>query len=135
MTDWTDETRARIQAKLAEAREALAEAEKTHMEYIRRWNAEETRADTAEAEVDRLKGYMTPGQVEADSHIKDLLERWKESKAEVERLRGWLLSHHPDRPPLWDHACAECVPGGPIVKPGFVCVWHEARAALRGGGK
>lgn len=31
---------------------------------------------------------------------------------------------------LPDHACAECVPGGPIVDPGFRCREHAARAAL-----
>ena len=26
-----------------------------------------------------------------------------------------------------DHACSECVPGGEIVVPGFVCAYHEAK--------
>jgi hypothetical protein len=36
------------------------------------------------------------------------------------------------RPRIWDHACAQCIPDGDLVKPGFVCAVHAARAALAG---
>ena len=33
------------------------------------------------------------------------------------------------RPRIWDHACGQCIPGGDLVKPGFVCAVHAARSA------
>lgn len=38
----------------------------------------------------------------------------------------WIVQRGPGLP---DHACAECVPGGELVKAGFQCVYHEALAA------
>lgn len=42
----------------------------------------------------------------------------------VEKLARWISNHATDMPP--DHACAECVPGGPIVIVGHRCGRHEA---------
>ena len=42
------------------------------------------------------------------------------------RWAKWIAKRGNDLP---DHACAECVPGGDLVKAGFQCVYHEALAA------
>jgi hypothetical protein len=60
-------------------------------------------------------------------------------RREVEALRAdrlklarWIARQHEnDKPFPWnvyDHACAECIPGGPLVSPGFRCAVHVARA-------
>jgi len=48
------------------------------------------------------------------ANLTDVLERWSK----------WILNN----PPYigGDHACAECYPNSDIIKPGFVCVYHEA---------
>jgi len=45
----------------------------------------------------------------------------------------WIVSRTPYTETLnrWvDHACAQCVPGGPIVRPDFTCVYHAAKARI-----
>ena len=44
-------------------------------------------------------------------------------KKEVRRLATWIVQHPPELP---DHACGECVPNGDMVKPKFVCTYHNA---------
>jgi hypothetical protein len=47
------------------------------------------------------------------------------------RMLRWIVrAANLDAAGSIDHACAECIPGGSIVVPGFRCVPHEARAAL-----
>lgn len=46
-------------------------------------------------------------------------------RAALERADRWIIARYSHEK---DHACAECVPGGPIVVPGFQCVFHEAVA-------
>jgi len=46
-------------------------------------------------------------------------------------LAKWIADHPSTMP---DHACAQCVPGGDITIPGFVCGQHVAQALLSGGG-
>jgi hypothetical protein len=49
---------------------------------------------------------------------------------DAERLARWITRHAADFPD-WirrDHACAECVPGGEMVQPGFRCAMHTAAA-------
>lgn len=50
-------------------------------------------------------------------------ERAEREKAE--RIALGLLRLHT---PVCDHACAQCIPGGEIVIPSFVCAYHEALA-------
>jgi len=47
-----------------------------------------------------------------------------DSTAVLERWSKWIINN----PPYigGDHACAECYPNSEIIKPGFVCVYHEA---------
>jgi len=45
---------------------------------------------------------------------------------ERELLLRAILRNGPSK----DHACSECIPGGPIVVAGFRCDYHHARAAL-----
>ena len=44
---------------------------------------------------------------------------------------GFIVRHFPPEKHC-DHACAECVPGGEIVREGFQCVPHKALAMVRG---
>jgi len=68
---------------------------------------------------------------------------WEQARAflatpepiDVERLREayrWVARKHPvgDIWPftVYDHACSECVPDGPLVIEGFQCVPHRAAA-------
>lgn len=60
----------------------------------------------------------TEHQTEAadgQSRLTEMLERWSK----------WIINN----PPYigGDHACAECYPNSDIIKPGFVCVYHEAQ--------
>lgn len=64
----------------------------------------------------------------------DLLHRAKKAEWEFAGLQyvvglyqRWILSHA-KYVNSCDHACAECVPGGPIVSKTFVCAVHTARA-------
>ena len=43
-------------------------------------------------------------------------------------LAKWIAGHPSTTP---DHACEQCVPGGDIVIPGFVCGQHVALALLK----
>lgn len=66
----------------------------------------------------------------------ELVDLIKAKDAEIDRLRGvlasadrWIIQRGRDLP---DHACSECVPGGEMVVPGWLCAYHaaKARAAL-----
>ena len=46
-----------------------------------------------------------------------------ESLAAADR---WILRHDSGVYRVIDHACAKCVPDGPIVMQGFECAWHAA---------
>lgn len=64
------------------------------------------------------------------SQLDDDADCVEELCAEVERLRKFVVKEFPNG---WgDHACAECHPTSEIIKPGFRCVPHVARAALKG---
>lgn len=52
---------------------------------------------------------------------------WKDLQAALARADRWIDEYGFEMPAK-DHACAECVPNGPIVVPGFQCVPHEAMA-------
>ena len=43
--------------------------------------------------------------------------------ADLRQLAHWIGNRGQGLP---DHACNECVPGGEIVVPGFVCGFHKA---------
>lgn len=44
------------------------------------------------------------------------------------RMAKWILEHLPES--YRDHACAQCVPTGPMIVKGFVCVVHRAHSIL-----
>jgi len=80
-----------VLAALREAQEALAchdcREYREMMEAKLREREETIRAQDLhrkdlEAEVERLKGYMTPGQIEDAGHAKDFLQRWQKAEAE-----------------------------------------------------
>src|SRR5512137_695391 len=79
------------------------------------------RAEKAESEHDAAR-----------ARVAELVTAMEGLFVEYDNLRSagskHALTYWVDRLP--DHACAECVPGGPIVVPGFRCREHAARAAL-----
>jgi chromosome segregation ATPase len=77
--------RLEYEERILAVEERVAEAESR---LIARKEETDALIKAAEAEVERLKGYMTPGGIEAEAHVKDLLRRWKAAEAEVERLRA-----------------------------------------------
>jgi hypothetical protein len=93
---------------------------------------EQRTASVLIAEVGTLRSELA---AERDAHHAtcDALAR---ERAEVERLRGLIIGTAKllrDRNvPHTDHACDECVPGGPIVIPGFVCLVHAIRKEAAG---
>ena len=42
-------------------------------------------------------------------------------------MAQWIVSHPSG---MKDHACARCVPCGPILRPGFMCAQHVAEGLL-----
>jgi hypothetical protein len=46
-------------------------------------------------------------------------------------MATWINSHPSGKR---DHACSRCIPGGPIVQPGFVCAQHVAEGLLVANG-
>jgi hypothetical protein len=67
----------------------------------------------------------------------ELADRWvlMEAESQVRRHRGYDIERgdpavfrpYPEGL-LWDHACGECIPGGPMVSATFKCAIHAARA-------
>jgi hypothetical protein len=63
-------------------------------------------------------------------------KRAHELAAKLASAQRWIISAAAERerrakpfPVVFDHACVECIPHGELVKPGFRCAVHEARAA------
>lgn len=54
-------------------------------------------------------------------------ERVRELEEELAIAQRWILQRAEGH---MDHACGKCVPGGEMVDPDFVCVFHAARAAV-----
>lgn len=85
-----------------------------------------TRAD--EARIDRVRlamlaldGEQADAKSARDALVEALEKLSRQVERHVESCRVWLP----------DHACAECVPGGEILVPGFRCGRHAAPAALK----
>lgn len=100
----------------------------THRELVESLYAER---DALQAEVDELKRVnarlaLTPSPDE------------EALRAERELLARWIVDYARYLRGAADHACARCVPGGPLVSKTFTCARHLAediqRAALAGEG-
>lgn len=83
---------------------------------------------------------------ERDESARESRERTDAELARLREERGlmarWIVGRsRRDAPGVGDHACARCVPGGPLVSGGFVCARHlaedierdDALAAGKGG--
>lgn len=70
---------------------------------------------------------LAPGGTDGEHFRQDdeLLAEAVRLRAALARADQWIISLAPFVP---DHACGKCVPGGPIVDPDFLCVFHEAKA-------
>jgi hypothetical protein len=142
--------RTKCDAMIAVAEERAEAAEKALA-------SERARAEKAEAERDREDAQFRQvvGELEriavfggkpgdAPPHIivtavaNALATARREAQEATEALglaNRWILQRAEERerdakpwPVVWDHACAECIPGGPLVTPGFRCAVHAARA-------
>ena len=70
-------------------------------------------------EIKELRAQLAQAQAESNAAV-----------ADAGRLRKFVVKEFPNG---WgDHACAECHPNSEIIKPGFRCIPHAARAALEG---
>jgi hypothetical protein len=58
----------------------------------------------------------------------ELVARVRAAEAERELMARWIVDHRRYVTGARDHACGQCIPGGPIVDPSFVCAQHVAIA-------
>lgn len=61
-----------------------------------------------------------------DAHVQAVKAQMEELEQDKARLARHIVIH--TDPSFKDHACSECVPGSEIVKPGFACAYHTAKA-------
>lgn len=55
-----------------------------------------------------------------------LEDAYKKAVAERLRFAQYIVLNCGGDNRIRDHACQQCVPGGEIVQPGFVCAYHTA---------
>ena len=107
--------------------EARAEVEReTHAAIGWERLADYLRAELAEAEEMR-DAHMHAAQTAVVAGEKDRT-RADAAEARVGELSTWIVARGASVDK--DHACAECVPDGPLIVEGFRCVYHAARVAL-----
>jgi hypothetical protein len=98
-------------------REVRERREEACAETMKRRNAEARLSEAvAERDAARAEGELLR-EAMARAH------RWIRDVAETRERDAKPF------PVIFDHACAECIPHGEIVKPGFRCAVHEARTA------
>jgi chromosome segregation ATPase len=115
----------RLAAEVANLRDEVASWRKGTEDANRISQRERAAADAARADADTLR------------HVAETVsKRAHELAAKLASAQSWILSAAEKRerrakplPVVFDHACAECIPHGELVKPGFRCAVHEARAA------
>jgi hypothetical protein len=80
--------------------------------------------DAALARADAAESALATARREAQEarEALALADRWVLNRADEEVRRAAPF------PVIWDHACAECIPGGPLLTPGFRCAIHAARS-------
>lgn len=124
----------------------------TREELERSWTGMQARAEKAEAALDELEAKVhaeeTPHRTRmrlAEAHLTEahaaiaandarhaeaiaaVRARAEHAEAELNALAKYI-TQLPAREYRHDHACAECVPGGPVVVAGFRCAVHIAIA-------
>src|SRR3990167_3308271 len=91
------------------------------------------------AEVERLQTQVRDDTININGYVEQggILQR---EKAELEsKVCGMkeilekfafqiIRSQEAGDSPITDHACAQCVPNGEIVRAGFICIYHTAKA-------
>jgi hypothetical protein len=90
------------------------------------WQAEwQSGADTTEAHgVTPCRQVVLIGDLAGQEETTRKLAAWIAREAEKQQADAKPF------PKVWDHACTECIRGGPMVQPGFRCAVHEAKAIL-----
>jgi hypothetical protein len=130
----------RLAAEVANLRDEVASWRKGTEDANRISQRERAAADAARAAADTLRhvaetvstrAHGLADRVQALEARRFLLERklaqgqrWIRDAAEARERREKPF------PVIFDHECAECIPHGELVKPGFRCAVHAARAAL-----
>lgn len=77
----------------------------------------------------RLEAALAMAQADLDVETDALLS----ARREQSRTYDWIVrrfSYSDAQQRSVDHACAQCVPGGPLVRGEFVCVYHAAKASV-----
>jgi hypothetical protein len=122
----------RLAAEVANLRDEVVSWRKGVEDANRIGQRERADADTLRhvAETVSTRAHDLADRVQALEACRFLLER---KLAQAQRwIRDAAETRERDAKPfpvVFDHACAECIPHGEIVKPGFRCAVHEARAA------
>ena len=109
-------------------------------DYLKKANEElAARLAQAERERDALKAALE--EREHDMHMriragydKTVADCWRARVSELEGVLTKLERQTRDHDFLPDHACAECVPTGEIIVPGFQCGRHAAKRVLSSPG-
>jgi chromosome segregation ATPase len=122
----------RLAAEVANLRDEVASWRKGVEDANRIAQRERADADTLRhvAETVSTRAHGLADRVQALEARRFLLER---KLAQGQRwIRDAAETRERDAKPfpvVFDHACAECIPHGELVKPGFRCAVHEARTA------
>ena len=88
------------------------------------------RSDEHMARCQAMRGGVTESEaaiisdLQAAERSRDELARWVVEQASIKETEAKPFHV------IWDFACNECDPGGSMVKSGFRCDVHEARALL-----
>ena len=142
-----------IQTLLAETKQSLEEAQKTFLEQsklLEQKSAElqatlnmnailELRLTTE----NQLRSEAASRALDSAAEVEQLSARVAKLEAALRNANRWIARTSWDAgigvdcygqerhvPRIWDLACAECIPDGPMVVAGFRCAVHAARASL-----
>jgi hypothetical protein len=130
--DEKDQEIAALRSELASWRKGVEDANRISQRERAAADAARADADTLRhvAETVSTRAHGLADRVQALEARRFLLER---KLAQGQRwIRDAAETRERDAKPfpvVFDHACAECIPHGELVKPGFRCAVHEARAA------
>jgi hypothetical protein len=133
----------RLAAEVANLREEVAAWRKGTEDANRISQRERAAADAARAEADTLRHVaetVSKRAHELAGQAQTLEARVFLAEKRLASAQSWIrreAARREDRekpfPVVFDHACRECIPHGELVKPGFRCAVHEARAAAATG--
>lgn len=81
---------------------------------------------TPDEAVERVSAMADARQTEWDLSPNDQ-QAIRQVLRELELLSRWIVDHEQYVTGASDHACARCIPGGPIVSASFTCARHRSQ--------